>query len=1208
MNNSQYHSGTDSISTGIEQTREDDQVKGKNTSLDCITWGDNSAYADENSSPLQTVADGILSGTSPLQFMDSINAGNSQLGNRAFIQFIGELHTRRRQIDMHGIAAKGLQGPGQTLTHLDVLQRTFGHHDISGMREHTGTETKTALDTLDAEGYTSGGRMAFTGTPDLFVQAHEAAHGVQQAALGSSLQLKGGIGETGDKYEQHADAVAEKVVRGESVEDLLDQMAGGAIEVSPGPISASTPMQMAPRGLRKLAPLLHQGLSMSRTGVPAVSRTMPARVLQTPGSRIKTRGTEVTHMPSLGNSFRSYSSDSHSPEETASGGTNHVAIVGFGPRGTYVFNSLVQSRYERYLRGENLEPLHVSIFDPQVRDIAGSGLAWNPFQGDMDAGSGGIVNTPPEDPIKGAAREHIYAANEKIIANETANPILRAVAMAGNESIKVPDEEREKTSALTSRVVQGQFYTGLARGSMKLVDSGLLNMTYEYHSGVAIGLEKKGNTYEIGYRRGIDPYYEMGAFGGKNPGEKTANSGEIRRVSGIQKISLMTGVELKHPQPHLGNEVYIGPLRPRQLIGYFRSLGAIDETGQFLPGLNVMIGGTGLSALDHLSNLIHALQETGQGVMEASKEKYPYLYYDAVPERLRKLSMQVHLFSRGSQIWTPRHEPSPLAEYSKSLLYTPEEYLALRMHRQGEFGSRGDILYKHFNMMAGHEVGYKYKIDPRTAWLDTKIDENGKAGETSVQEKLDEYDRQTRKHWQGHITHMGEMRSRTMNQQIGLMGFVGSQFGNGEIGEYADFQKKYPFWPHFLKDYYYGLRVDPGAVNVTDEEIERFQEKYPRQKDFTKGKDGLVVDETTGRKYGREEVHDLVKQGVLGRHAGHGGAYGLTGKNAPFLTAAPPQTALIPKVLEEMVKFKSGSYDNLRVVPQWARIARRALFGEAAGSANIVDLPSYNPRQWTYYTGGLTSPVFNLSAKGIPLFQSMAEGGLMTYARHADGTESGAPETTVGGVITRSPDIRAINTFGKGSVNYADPVSPSVVSQEWETNNNEGGFFQAGMEGQRLMGQLEAPAIDEKEYTAAVVQLAPHFQGALEKIIYYNAVYKQFSGVAKDEVQEKLLKAQLMEGAQPGEAGQRARLAYADTLSETERSAYLSAMDKIEHFNPASLGDYMANIKTFHPNTIKIPGYEMTSEHAQKLQEFARMDTEEIKTTLMREMKKAELK
>ncbi len=41
--------------------------------------------------PLQAVATGILDGAAPLRFMDSINAGNRQLGNRAFLHWVSEL-------------------------------------------------------------------------------------------------------------------------------------------------------------------------------------------------------------------------------------------------------------------------------------------------------------------------------------------------------------------------------------------------------------------------------------------------------------------------------------------------------------------------------------------------------------------------------------------------------------------------------------------------------------------------------------------------------------------------------------------------------------------------------------------------------------------------------------------------------------------------------------------------------------------------------------------------------------------------------------------------------------------------------------------------------------------------------------------------------------------------------------------------------------
>jgi hypothetical protein len=40
-----------------------------------------------------------------------------------------------------------------------------------------------------------------------------------------TVQLKGGIGEAGDTYERHADAVADRIVKGVPAGDLLDQVA-----------------------------------------------------------------------------------------------------------------------------------------------------------------------------------------------------------------------------------------------------------------------------------------------------------------------------------------------------------------------------------------------------------------------------------------------------------------------------------------------------------------------------------------------------------------------------------------------------------------------------------------------------------------------------------------------------------------------------------------------------------------------------------------------------------------------------------------------------------------------------------------------------------------------------------------------------------------------------------------------------------------------
>src|SRR5690606_21347248 len=74
-----------------------------------------------------------------------------------------------------------------------------------------------------ARAYTLGDRIAFGAAPDLHLAAHEAAHTVQQKA---GVQLEGGVGRPGDRYEQQADRAADAVVEGRSAEGILDRNAG----------------------------------------------------------------------------------------------------------------------------------------------------------------------------------------------------------------------------------------------------------------------------------------------------------------------------------------------------------------------------------------------------------------------------------------------------------------------------------------------------------------------------------------------------------------------------------------------------------------------------------------------------------------------------------------------------------------------------------------------------------------------------------------------------------------------------------------------------------------------------------------------------------------------------------------------------------------------------------------------------------------------
>ncbi len=124
---------------------------------------------------------------------------------------------------VHSAAADGVAGAGQSLPFLGQIQASFGRHDVSGIQAHKSRAASQACETIGAEAYATNGSVAFGKEPTLHTAAHEAAHVVQQRA---GVALKGGVGESGDRYERHADDVADLVVQGKSAESLLDRMAG----------------------------------------------------------------------------------------------------------------------------------------------------------------------------------------------------------------------------------------------------------------------------------------------------------------------------------------------------------------------------------------------------------------------------------------------------------------------------------------------------------------------------------------------------------------------------------------------------------------------------------------------------------------------------------------------------------------------------------------------------------------------------------------------------------------------------------------------------------------------------------------------------------------------------------------------------------------------------------------------------------------------
>jgi hypothetical protein len=208
-------------------------------------------------------------------------------GKRSLIEatFPVQLHRADGQAatteDVHAAAAAGIADGGGPLPFLDRIQASFGEHDVSGVRAHVGGAAAGAAAAMGAEAYATGDHVAFGGAPDLHTAAHEAAHVVQQRG---GVSLKGGVGESGDAYERHADRVADQVVAGASAAALLDEMA------PPGARRGGAAVQgknLAQHGLAG-------GLTDSGTGV-LVNRDQKGKVYaQTVSGRVAGRTAALT--------------------------------------------------------------------------------------------------------------------------------------------------------------------------------------------------------------------------------------------------------------------------------------------------------------------------------------------------------------------------------------------------------------------------------------------------------------------------------------------------------------------------------------------------------------------------------------------------------------------------------------------------------------------------------------------------------------------------------------------------------------------------------------------------------------------------------------------------------------------------------------------------------------------------------------------------
>lgn len=191
-------------------------------------------------------------------------------------------------------AAEGVAGPGGPLPFADTIQASFGDHDLGGVRAHTDAQASSAAADIGAQAYATGTDIAFGAEGvDLHTAAHEAAHVVQQRA---GVHLSGGVGQAGDPYEQHADAVADLVVSGQSAEPLLDAFAGSGGSATPvqgrfvqrqDPPAGAAPAGAPPAGAPPAgappagaAPAAGAGTSLIVDGTPYTDWTLAVNQIQ----------------------------------------------------------------------------------------------------------------------------------------------------------------------------------------------------------------------------------------------------------------------------------------------------------------------------------------------------------------------------------------------------------------------------------------------------------------------------------------------------------------------------------------------------------------------------------------------------------------------------------------------------------------------------------------------------------------------------------------------------------------------------------------------------------------------------------------------------------------------------------------------------------------------------------------------------------------
>jgi len=219
------HAGKQSrTASGSELRATAGVVPGKHTQVELLSGGQVSAAVQRSASTSTgpAASQAIPEGVRPT--VQDLFGGHLQL------RTTGDAAGAPDATAIHATAQRGIATSPSPLPHGETLQRLFGHHDVSAVQAHTGADAAASAQAMGAQAYATGNHVVLGSGADLHTVAHEAAHVVQQRG---GVQLKGGVGEAGDVYERHADAVADAVVQGKSAQGLLDQTASPGGHAAP---------------------------------------------------------------------------------------------------------------------------------------------------------------------------------------------------------------------------------------------------------------------------------------------------------------------------------------------------------------------------------------------------------------------------------------------------------------------------------------------------------------------------------------------------------------------------------------------------------------------------------------------------------------------------------------------------------------------------------------------------------------------------------------------------------------------------------------------------------------------------------------------------------------------------------------------------------------------------------------------------------------